>query len=127
MTKEELSKRVFDHTALVQQMTKVIELSIYMGMKDLPNLLPTRAKVKTNVQNIERACKNITLNLNSIVTVKDDFAEIMENDHAYELYRLCRNMFFVDTNDLKQFNDGVVADIGTFDPLITNGDLKTVS
>lgn len=110
MTKEQLSKRIFDHTALVQQMSKVIELSIYMGMKDLPNLLPTRAKVKTNVQNIERACKNITLNLNSIVTVKDDFADTMENDHAYELYRLCRNMFFVDTNDLKQFNDGVEND-----------------
>ena len=107
MTKEQLSKRLFNHTALVQQMSKVIELSIYMGMKDLPNLLPTRAKIKTNVQNIERACKNITLNLNDIVKVKDDFADIMENEHAYELYRLCSNMFFVDTKDLKEFNDGV--------------------
>ena len=73
-----LSKRLFDNTALAQQMIKVIEMSVYMGMKDLPRLLSVKTKTAINVKTIESACNNIRLNLNEVVKVDPNFEDMME-------------------------------------------------
>lgn len=104
---EQLGKNLFENTALAQQLVKVIEMAVYMGMKDLPRLIATKTKTAVNVRTIESACNNIRLNLNEVVKVDPNFADIMENDHAYELYRLCRNMFFYPTEHLEEFNNGI--------------------
>lgn len=104
---EALGKKLFDNTALAQQMVKVIEMAVYMGMKDLPKLLAVKTKTAINVKTIESSCNNIRLNLNEVVKVDPNFEDMMENEHCYELYRLCKNMFFYPTEHLKEFNDGL--------------------
>lgn len=101
------SRNLFNHAALIDMLVEVIKSAVVIGMRDLPKLTITKIRIVSKVDTIDRAAKEIRKEISNVVSLTEESKDFMENEHAYEVYRLCMNMAFMNTDDLREFNDGV--------------------
>lgn len=98
-------EKLFKSFALSSQLIYVMDLILHSGIKETnfrnPKMFNKIDKIGNLLQDVQKS------EFSKVCKVRDDMEDTMEVDHSYEIYRLLWNMGFRDTEQLKEFNDGV--------------------
>lgn len=116
-TKEEIDKEQFLnlerlrlrehirlHLALGDISVELMRTTFTLGLKDV-KMPEISTRVGVVLQNMESSGKRLRQLITPIISMKDEFQDQMEGDHAYEVYRLLRNFGLKPTEWLREFND----------------------
>lgn len=103
--REQLRQHVKVHLALGDMAIELIKTNFTIGLKDLPGLTEIKVRKDVLIKSIERDASQLRKLMSSIIGVDPEYEELMEGEHAYEVYRLVRNLGFMSTDQLREFND----------------------
>ena len=104
---ESKKKKMFDCFAIADLAIEVSKISVIDGIKGTnfrnPKMNQKVSKVETLLDDIQKS------EIGQVVTMLPEYVEVMQNEHALEIYRWFQLMAFYPTEHLREFNDGVEA------------------
>lgn len=125
---EEKKKKLFDCFCIGDLAFEVGKIAFIDGIKGT-NI--NKVKFERKVDKILDLCDDLQKSeFGQVVNLHPDYIEVMENEHAVEIYRWFQLMAFYPTDHLRDFNDGVEAQNEARkngiepDPLFTKEDLQ---
>ncbi len=96
---------MFDCFAIADMAIEVAKIAMITGVKGT-NF--KNKKMFDKLERIESLLSDVQKSeIGKVVSVMDDYKDIMENEHAVEIFRWFQLMGFYPTDHLSAFNDGV--------------------
>lgn len=103
--RNQLRQNVHLHLAMGDMAIELIKTNFTLGLKDLPGLTEVKVRKDVLIKSIERDATQLRKLMSKMVGVDPEYQDLMEGEHAYEVYRLVRNLGFMQTDQLREFND----------------------
>lgn len=98
------AERLFLGFAIADLAIEVAKISLLTGIKGTnfrnPKMTMKLDKVESMLQDIQKS------ELGQVVNLHPDYVDVMQNEHALEIYRWFTLMAFYPTSHLREFNDG---------------------
>lgn len=98
-------KKMFDSFAIADLAIEVAKISIIDGIKGIrfnnQKMNQKLSKIETLLDDIQKS------EIGKVVTMLPEYVEVMQNEHAVEIYRWFQLMAFYPTGHLEEFNNGV--------------------
>lgn len=98
------AERLFLGFAIADLAIEVAKISLLTGIKGTnfrnPKMTMKLDKVESMLQDIQKS------ELGQVVNLHPDYVDVMQNEHALEIYRWFTLMAFYPTSHLQEFNDG---------------------
>ncbi|QBQ41111.1 hypothetical protein E2P86_08060 [Sphingobacterium psychroaquaticum] len=104
--REALRENVKLHLSLADVSIELIRTCFTIGLKDLKSP-EISTKVGATIQTVEGAFKRLRSHVKPFIGIDPNYEDLMQGEHAYEVYRLMKNLAFTNTEHLRKFNDGV--------------------
>lgn len=105
MTREQRAEQLVRDLSGISTLCELIKIYYYRSIKDTrfrnPKIADKAEKIKKFAESIQNK------ELIGYIKVREDFKDIMENEHALQLWRIFDKFLFAHTEQLEEFADGV--------------------